>query len=63
MYVLGQYIFALYLLHWYVMRLITKITNFNTKWIIYRLSPPFIIFVIGITWLLRKIPIIKNIVP
>lgn len=62
---LGQYTFVLYLLHWYAMELIVNITHVNTKWIVYRLGAPFVILaiVIGITWILRKIPVIRNTVP
>lgn len=64
-YFLGKYTFALYIMHWYVIELIINITHINTKWIVYRLCFPFIIFaiVIGITSALRKLPFVKYIVP
>lgn len=62
---LGEYTFPLYLMHWFIIKLIIEILPFNTKSLIYRLFIPYVIFaiVIGITWCLRKIPLLQKIVP
>lgn len=62
---LGKYTFALYLMHWYIMELIISITNINTKWIVYRLCFPFIIFIIVIliTSVFHKLTFMKYIIP
>jgi len=62
---IGNYTFAIYLMHFYIMEIITNFFKFSRLSIIYRLGMPFIIasVCILITWLLRKIPLIKHIVP
>lgn len=63
--ILSKYTFEFYLMHYFVIDIIRRIFNPNIKSIWYRLPMPFIIMVIVIliTWLLRKIPIVKKIVP
>lgn len=62
---LSKYTFAIYLMHFYIMQIIQKSFNLNTLSIFYRLGMPFIIIPICIiiTYILRKIPIIKHIIP
>lgn len=62
---LKRYTFAIYLLHWFVMKLLLALYPFNTQSLIYSLGMPFLIVPICmvITMLLRKIPIVKYIVP
>lgn len=59
------YTFAVYLIHWYVLDLITKIFRLDEFSIVYRVGMPFIIIPICIilAMVLRKIPIVKRIVP
>ena len=63
--ILGKYTFPLYLIHWFVLKTIQDLGVINERSLYYRLFAPYAIFivVIGITWLLRKIPVIKKIVP
>ena len=62
---LSRYTFALYLMHWFIIRIISSIFIINPKSIVYRLITPYIIFiiVIAIVSVLRKIPGLKSIVP
>lgn len=62
---LGKYVFAVYLLQWFIIRSIEKLAVFDDTSLVYRLILPFAIFVIiiVITWFLRKIPIIRKIIP
>ena len=62
---LGTYTFPLYLIHWFILKIIDKVAIVDTYSIIYRLFAPYLIYmiVIIITWCLRKIPGIKKIVP
>lgn len=61
----GKYTFPLYLIHWFILRLIGDLWGVDTKTILYRLFAPYAIFavVIAITWCLRKIPGLRKIVP
>lgn len=62
---LNQYTFGIYLLHYYIIDFVTNRFSINTYSILYRLLGPFaIIFVcIIIIKIIRKIPIIRNIIP
>ncbi|MCI7429236.1 MAG: acyltransferase family protein [Methanobrevibacter sp.] len=62
---LRNYTFGIYLIHLYVLRIIVKVFSLNTKSIIYRISAPFLIFgvCVLIIHLLRKIPLMKKILP
>lgn len=62
---IGKYTFSIYLMHWYILRVLTKLFHLSTVSILYRLGLPFVIIgiCILITFILRKIPIIKKIVP
>ena len=62
---LKNYTFAIYLLHWFVMRYWIELTHCDTHSIFWRLGGPFLVgaICIGITYVIRKIPIIKFILP
>ena len=62
---LSSYTFAVYLLHWFIMDIMVRELGINTHSIVYRIGAPSIIFLIciGITWLIRKIPVVRKILP
>ncbi|MBO5460728.1 MAG: acyltransferase, partial [Ruminococcus sp.] len=62
---LAKYTFSVYLMHWFVIDVLVRLFDINTLSIIYRLVAPFIIVPICIlaTLVLRKIPLIRHIVP
>lgn len=62
---LSSYTFALYLLHWFIIDFSTHIFTIDITSIWYRLLGPIIIsaICIAIAWLIRKIPILKAIIP
>ena len=62
---ISKYTFAIYLIHWYILDIIVRITKVDTGSIFYRLGAPFIIIPICIliAYIIRKIPILKRIVP
>ena len=61
----SKYTFVIYLMHYYVMQVIQKEFELVTISIWYRLGMPLIIIPVCVTfaYVLRKIPIIKHIVP
>ena len=62
---LGKYTFPVYLIHWFVLRVLQDMVGLNTKSITYRLMMPYVIYlvILIIAWLLRKIPVLRRIVP
>lgn len=62
---IGRYTFAIYLMHWFVLNFIMLKFHVDTYSIWWRLGAPIPIglFVIAMTWLLRKIPLVRDIVP
>lgn len=62
---LDFYTFGIYLIHWYLLQFLIRTFNINNTSIIYRLFAPLIVLVLSviIIYLIRKIPIIKKIVP
>lgn len=62
---LKKYTFSIYLLHWFVIMGLNQLYAFDTKSMFYRLGMPFVIIpiCIALTAILRKLPIIKHIVP
>ena len=60
-----KYTFAIYVIHWYLIDIITVIFKLKTISIFYRLGMPIIIIplCIFVAYILRKIPFIKYIVP
>ena len=65
----GSFTLGIYLVHWYVMEILEKIgiryIGLDTTSLVYRLVAPFVIILISILiiWIIRKMPIIRNIVP
>ncbi len=62
---LSKYTFEFYLMQYFIYTTIERLFDLDTKLITYRLGTPLIVvlFTIIITWILRKIPILKKIVP
>lgn len=62
---LKNYTFAIYLLHFLIMQGLLKAFHWDAHSIIYRLLAPVLIgsICIGITYMIRKLPIVKNILP
>ena len=62
---LSKYTFVIYLMQFFVIDILVRLFNINTLSIIYRLGMPIVVIflIILITYILRKIPVIKNIVP
>lgn len=62
---ISQYTFSIYLVHGFILQIMKKIYHFNIYSISYRLYMPFIIIIIciGITYGVRKIPILKRVLP
>lgn len=62
---ISSYTFSVYLLHWFVMDIMVRVFTINTFSIVYRMGAPIIIFVIcmGITCIIRKIPILRKMLP
>lgn len=62
---LRNYTFSLYLIHWYVMKIMVKEFGINTQSIYYRLGAPFVILAVTVlvTLVVRKMPFGKNVLP
>ena len=62
---LDFYTFGIYLIHWYVLKALIKIFNIHITSIYWKLFAPFLIISISVIliYLIRKIPIVKKIVP
>ena len=62
---LSGYTFSFYLMQIYLLRLFPKLSFINDKSLLYRLGAPYLMMAImvPVTWCMRKIPIIKRIVP
>ena len=62
---LDFYTFGIYLVHWYLLKFLEITFNLNNTSIIYRLFSPIVVLIIAVIsiYLIRKIPLIKNIVP
>ena len=60
-----KYTFAVYLLHWFVIKVLGGLFTLNTKTLVYRLGMPFVIvpICVVVTMCVRKIPVIKRILP
>ena len=63
--VLSKYTFGVYLLHIFILRSIEKIFKVDTTNLWYRLFTPFAIFALAvmISWIIKKIPILKKSIP
>lgn len=62
---LDFYTFGIYLIHWYLLEFLRITFNINNTSIIYRLFSPIIVLIMSvlIIYIIRKIPIVKNIIP
>lgn len=62
---LDFYTFGIYLIHWYLLEFLAITFNINITSIIYRLLAPIIVLIMSviIIYLMRKIPIVKKIIP
>lgn len=66
---MSRYTLAIYLMHWYFLEIITAAIRYfmhqDNTWIVYKLVSPIIaiVFSMALTFLLRKIPLIRKIVP
>lgn len=62
---IGRYTFPMYLMQWFILDMISRFTHINTYSLYYRLGAPIpiAIVIILVTMVLRKIPLIRNIVP
>ncbi|SFL66657.1 hypothetical protein SAMN02910297_01457 [Methanobrevibacter olleyae] len=62
---IDKYTFGIYLIHWYLLAFLLKLFNINSTSIIWRLFSPVLVLLMPmiIIWIIRKIPLIKNIVP
>ena len=60
-----KYTFSIYLLHWFVIDLLTFILNLKTDSFFYILGLPIIVipFCISISYIIKKIPVIKHLLP
>ena len=63
--ILGKYTFELYLLHWFILQICVPLFRIDILSIYYRLFAPYPIFLIIIilTWVIRKTPVLRRIVP
>lgn len=57
--------FSVYLMHWFLLDEFCRLTDVDTRSLLYRLGIPFIVIptAIGISFVLKKIPVLKRIVP
>lgn len=62
---ISSYTFSVYLLHWFIMDIMVRTFEINTFSIVYRVGAPVIIFIVcmGITWIIRRIPILRKTLP
>ena len=61
----SKYTLALYLIHWYFIRIMMRFLPIDERSIVFRLLAPIVAIALSVllTMLLRKIPVIKRIVP
>lgn len=62
---MSKYTMAIYMMHWYFLRIFVEILHIDETLLAYRLLSPFfaIALSMGLTFLLRKIPVVRRIVP
>lgn len=62
---ISQYTFSIYLIHWYILQYMIDVFAIDTRAIWYRVGAPFLVFIIciAITWCIRKIPILRKVLP
>ena len=61
----SKYTFPLYLLHWYILEMVLKEFSVEKTSMFFRLATPFIALgiTVGITFLIRKVPVLRRILP
>lgn len=59
------YIFGLYLIHFYIIELLTHYLKLNNTQFLFSVGMPFIVIPLAITilYIMKRIPIVKNIIP
>ena len=62
---LDFYTFGIYLIHWYLIKFIEITFKLNNTSIIFRLFVPIIVLIMSVIviYVIRKIPLIRSIVP
>ena len=62
---MGRYTFPVYMMQFVLLDAVRFLPFINTKSLLYRLGAPFVMIpiIMAITWCMRKIPVIKKIVP
>lgn len=62
---LDHYTFGIYLIHWFIIQFFMEILNIDITSVVYRFLAPFLIILICvvITYCIRKIPVVKRIIP
>lgn len=62
---LSRYTFSIYLLHWFIMKAFVKVFSADTFSIFFRLLAPVPIIAMAVllTWLIRKIPVVRKLLP
>ena len=62
---ISGYTFPVYLMHWYMHDAAIRLFDIDNRSIYYRLLAPFVIVTVSvaITWVIRKIPLLKRILP
>lgn len=62
---ISQYTFSIYLMHWYILQYIVEFFAIDSRAIMYRVGAPFLVFIIciGITWCVRKVPVLRRVLP
>ena len=63
--VVGRYAFEIYLLQFILLDAATRIPEIDRNSLVYRLGAPLVMIpvIIAFTWCLRKIPVVRRIVP
>ena len=63
--VVGRYAFEIYLLQFILLDEATRIPEIDRNSLVYRLGAPFVMIpiIMAFTWCLRKIPVVRRIVP
>ena len=62
---LSRYTFAIYLMQWFIMKALVKEFSIDIYSLTYRLLGPIPVIAIAIliTWLIRKIPVVRRLLP
>lgn len=62
---LGKYTFAIYLMHWYILDYARTLFEIDEHSLLWRFGSPFVIIAlcVGVAWLIRKVPVLRRILP